>query len=338
MILGNLFKVANLIITKGLSVNYALKFLLYSLPTFICLGIPVASLIASLMSLGKMAQDNEIIALQTSGFSFLKIIEPLIIVGIILVLISLILFFQVIPTSLYLQRSTIKRMAKETPQAFFEPGSFINVFKDTLIFVYNVRGNNLYNIFIYKLEGDKTRTIFAPKAKFIITEENKVKLKLMDGVSDEIDPQNPNKFYKLKFKNLFLTLDMKKREKMAKKPKDMTWQEIKNHLNDSPVNIPFKIEFYKRINMSLMPLLFIILGAGLTQKIHIKSKSLNICLGFIIAGLFYILLIFMQGLSIQNKIAPFWGLSIPSLIFGILGVYLLFKDDISRTLYSYKLD
>ena len=92
--------------------------------------------------------------------------------------------------------------------------------------------NKMYNVRIYEPQGDRpTRTIIAKRGEFIaIPEKSLVKLKLIDGTSDEPDPESPTKFFKLNFKTYFITLNMaqsQKGEKIDKKPKDMTMVELK---------------------------------------------------------------------------------------------------------------
>lgn len=326
-LLGNFFKLAEMIIKKGLNIGYAVKLLLWGLPSLLNFALPIAGLLGCFLSLGRMHNDNEIVAIKTSGINFRNFIMPIIILGVILSLSSFVLFFNIIPEARYNQRSILKKIGILSPQTLFEPGTFINAFKDTMVFVYDVKGNTLYNIFIYKSEEGKTRTIFAKKAKFI-TENNSVKLKLEDGVSDQIDPENPDQFYKMKFKISFIKLDLETDKQVSKRAKDMNWDNLVKNLQtlEGKDRIPFSIELSKRINMSLWPLLFLVLGTGLAQKIKIRSKSMNFCVGFLISGLFYICYLFTQGLSVQSKLPPPVALSLPTVIFAAVGIYFLYKE------------
>ncbi len=324
--LGSLFKLADLVIRKNLNIGYALQLLGWGLPSVLSFAIPISSLLGSLLSLGRMHTDNEILILRASGFHFVRFVSPVLIVGLILSLFSFILFSETIPQARYEQRNVLKKMGSLSPQTLFEPGTFINAFKDCLVFVYDVKSNILYNVFIYKNESGRTRTIFAKKANFIVKKDS-LKMKLYQGVSDEIDPQNPDRFYKMRFKTMFLTLKLKSSQKINKRPKDMEWQELitKSKKVIPPERIAYVLEMSKRVNMSLWPFVFTFLGVSLSQKIRIRSRSLNFCIGFLISGLFYIFFLLMQGLSIQNKINPWWGLSLPSVLLLIIGTILLFK-------------
>jgi lipopolysaccharide export system permease protein len=60
------------------------RYFLYSVPGMISMSLPMASLIAGLLSLGNLSRHNEIIAMRASGVSLAKIVAPLIVGGILI--------------------------------------------------------------------------------------------------------------------------------------------------------------------------------------------------------------------------------------------------------------
>jgi lipopolysaccharide export system permease protein len=58
-------------------------FFLYSIPGMISLSLPMATLIATLLSLGNLSRHNEIIAMRASGVSLTRIIAPLLGAGLL---------------------------------------------------------------------------------------------------------------------------------------------------------------------------------------------------------------------------------------------------------------
>jgi len=58
-------------------------FFLYSIPSMISMSLPMATLIATLLSLGNLSRHNEIIAMRASGVSLTKIIIPLLAGGLL---------------------------------------------------------------------------------------------------------------------------------------------------------------------------------------------------------------------------------------------------------------
>jgi len=78
-ILGNLFKLAELIIKKGLNIVYALRLLLWGLPSLLNFALPIAGLLGCFLSLGRMHTDNEITAIKTAGINYRTFILPILI-------------------------------------------------------------------------------------------------------------------------------------------------------------------------------------------------------------------------------------------------------------------
>jgi len=302
--LGNLFVLADSVIRKGLPLVNAFKSLLWGIFSSLNYSIPTSCLLACFLSIGRMSQDNEILALKTAGLSFLKIVLPLLILGVLLSFFSIYLYLDFIPSMHFKQRKALKEILKKNPTILFEPASFIDNFKGFLIFVYEVRDNKLFNVFIY--EKNSKRTIFSKEAEFLyLKDEGKVKLKLHDGVYDEINPQYPNRFIKVRFDNMFLNLDLKKERSISKKLKDMKFSELRMLLKYKKDILGVKLEMVKRISMGLFPFFFILFGVNVAQKLHIRSKSLNILLGFLVSSLFYAFFLFLVGLASQKKVTPF---------------------------------
>ena len=75
---------------KGLDVGTILEYLFLNLAWIIALSVPMAVLLASLMTFGRMSEDNEINAMRSSGISFLSIIRSPLMFG---VLVALVLTF-----------------------------------------------------------------------------------------------------------------------------------------------------------------------------------------------------------------------------------------------------
>jgi lipopolysaccharide export system permease protein len=60
------------------------RYFLYSVPGMISMALPMATLIAALLSLGNLSRYNEIIAMRASGVSLVTIVSPLLVGGILI--------------------------------------------------------------------------------------------------------------------------------------------------------------------------------------------------------------------------------------------------------------
>lgn len=76
-------KADNFIKNKA-SINEIIFYFLYSLPAMTAPMLPIAALIAALLSLGNLSRHNEIIAMRASGVSLFSIIAPVVMGGVLI--------------------------------------------------------------------------------------------------------------------------------------------------------------------------------------------------------------------------------------------------------------
>lgn len=72
------------LVGKGLSFSIILEFLGWGSATLIPMTLPLATLLASIMTMGSLGENNELLAMKAAGISLKRIITPLIYVSIII--------------------------------------------------------------------------------------------------------------------------------------------------------------------------------------------------------------------------------------------------------------
>lgn len=70
------------LVGKGLSLWVILEFLMWGSCTILPLAMPLATLIASIMTLGNMGESNELLAMNAAGISLKRVLIPLIVVSV----------------------------------------------------------------------------------------------------------------------------------------------------------------------------------------------------------------------------------------------------------------
>ena len=73
---GVMFDLIRKIVEYGLPLLQALQALIYSLPSFLVLSFPMAVLLSTLLSYGKLSANSELLALKSLGISKTRIIAP----------------------------------------------------------------------------------------------------------------------------------------------------------------------------------------------------------------------------------------------------------------------
>ncbi len=309
-LLGNLIQLTNLVINKGVSIVTVGRAFLLMIPVFLGYTIPIAALISVILAFSRFSADNEIIALRASGVHLGRLLTPLIILGLIASLSLIVLNERIIPYAHHEQRRVLKNIGTENPTALLEAGMFIHAFNSQIIFIHKIEGNQMSNITIYQPQPDgPTRTIIARRGEFTpVPGGNQIKLKLMEGTSDEPNLENPNNFYKLNFKDYFMTLDLSKDKKeIRKKPQSMNFKELKAEINKLErlfVDTKrLRTEYFRKITWSFSPLIFILIGFPLAVITNRREKSANIVLAIICFALYYLISLGCEALS-KKGIAP----------------------------------
>jgi len=336
ILVGNLKRIADLIINKGVDIFSVMKIFLFLMPYIATYTLPISALIAVLLSLGRFSGDNEIIAIRSSGINLFRLIAPLLIVGLIFSLGLAIFNDKAVSYSHFAYRKTLKEIGIKNPTAAFEEGVFINSFQKYVLFIYHVdqKKNRLNNIRIYEPQGEDkpTRTIVAKSGEFIaLPDKNMIKLKLIDGTSDEPDPENPTNFYKLNFRSYFMNLNLAQMQEriVDKKTKEMSIRELKaeaKKLIKSGINpIPLVVEIHKKFAMAFSCFVFMLLGVSLGIITRRREKTVNIGMAILIIICYYPFFIGCEALAIQGYLPAALAMWLPNIIFGSIGAYLTYK-------------
>lgn len=332
-LLGNLVQLANLVINKGVSLGLIGKIFLLYIPVLLGYTLPIACLISVILAFSRMSFDNEILAIRANGIHLKRILAPFIFVGLILSLLSIILNEKIIPYAHYEQKKMLKNLGAQNPTALLEAGLFIHAFKGQILFIHKIEGNKMYNVTIYQPQpdGKPTRTIIAKRGEFTaVPGKDQIKLKLIDGTSDEPNLKDPSSFYKLNFQNYFMTLDLSEKTKtVEKKPRSMTLRELteeKLRLQEMSVETArLDTEFHRKISWSFSALIFVLLGLPIAVITHRREKSANVILAIFCAAFYYLISLGCEAIGVKNLVPAALIMWVPNMLAGTLALVLNVK-------------
>ena len=190
-----LWKYIDDLIGKGLDISQVSELMIYSIARFVPLALPIAVLISSVMVLGKLGENYELAALQSSGISLISIMKPIFVL-IVLISISSFLFSNyVMPIANFKGGSLLYDIKKKKPAINIKEGIFYNDIDGFSIKIGSKDDDVLNDILIYDHKenlGNK-KVISAKSGKMKITDDEKyMELYLFDGNS-YIEIENNNK-------------------------------------------------------------------------------------------------------------------------------------------------
>ena len=127
LLLNDLFFVARQAIEKDLGLAIVLQILALKVPSLLVLAVPVGTLLGSLIVIGRLSADGEIIALQTSGLGPFQLVRPLALHGLVAFAAGFLIYAYLQPWAGYQLRAlqgrvvTARTVASEIrPRVFFD--------------------------------------------------------------------------------------------------------------------------------------------------------------------------------------------------------------------------
>lgn len=207
LLMDQLFRLIDLFVRKGISLLIVGQILIYNLPLIISYTTPMAILIAIVMNFGRFSHDNEILALKTSGVSFLKMmVTPAI--AIAFIMISLIIFNNFfLPEANHRGRNLMYDIARKKPAIRLPDGVFTNEFPGYTIYIAKKieKTGEIFDVTIYDLRNNAIIT--APSGNLQSIEADDImQFILLNGEIHQLIENS--KYQKTKFTRQIINIPM----------------------------------------------------------------------------------------------------------------------------------
>jgi lipopolysaccharide export system permease protein len=88
LLIDRIYNLTDLVITKGVPLHLVMQLLVFTMPSFLALTLPMALLVAVLLAGGRLAGDLEVVAFQASGVGPLRLFSPVMAVALVVTLAS----------------------------------------------------------------------------------------------------------------------------------------------------------------------------------------------------------------------------------------------------------
>jgi len=219
LLMQSVWKYIDDLIGKGLEWTVIVELAFYSIPTLVPLALPLAILLSSLMTFGKLGESYELTALKSSGISLYKIMRPLFVTVSIIAIAAFFFSNHVIPYSNMKFKTLLYDIMNKKLALNMREGVFFNDIEGYSIKVNHKSedGNLLEDLLIYdhSEKMGNTKVIKAKSGKMYTAGNDRyLYLELFDGYSyEEVDPKNPKKridlpFARSSFKTQKIRFDM----------------------------------------------------------------------------------------------------------------------------------
>jgi lipopolysaccharide export system permease protein len=207
MLLDRILDLMNLIIEKNLDFLTTTTIFGLSLPFMLALTIPMAILLATIMSFSRLSVDNELIAFKSCGINIYTLMRPTVIAAFFLSLFMIYFNNTILPETNHQLKNKMIEVGYRRPVTAIKPRVFNSLEKYTIYAKQRV-GEELRGIMIYNHNGLKyPETITAKRGKIELSNNgNSLMATLYDGEMHTRDEQQPAKYQIRTFKKFVLNL------------------------------------------------------------------------------------------------------------------------------------
>ena len=223
----------------------------------------MAVLLTSLMTFGRMSEDNEIDALKSSGISYYSLMISPLFFGIFITFLLVLFNNYILPEMNFKARLLSGDIYKKRPMMNIEPGIFIDALPNYNIIIGGKSNGVMSDVRIFSKVNKKSQVSIYAKTGNINTLSNAFLLTLYDGEIHELENDQYNNYRRIIFKkhNIKIPADnilLNRRDSSNRTDREMTIPMIKEKVEsyNKRINVvKSRIEgiFYKTTNDSLFP-------------------------------------------------------------------------------------
>jgi len=334
LLMGRILQLMDLMINKGVGVIDISRLVLYLMPPFLLITVPISLLIAILIGVGRLSADNEITTLKSAGMSISRIMLPIMGASIIAAIITAFIGLYFVPYGNTATRDLLFTIAKQKASIGIKEKVFNDDFKGLVLYADKIplHGDYMEGVFISdnRLVKDPT-TIVAEKGYLVSNPASMtVTLRLRNGSTHSVD-SNLKTYKRMDFSSYDINLDLsspmeKEGTGTDKKSREMNIQELlersKKLDSSSALKRELVIEINKKFSIPLSCIVFAILGLPLSIGQVRSGKSRGFTVGLLVIMIYYVLQLGGEGLGETGRISPVIGTWAPNIILGITGIAL----------------
>ena len=249
---------------KGLDLITILEYLFLNLAWILALSVPMAVLLATLMTFGRLSEDNEINAMRASGIGFLTIMRAPILFGIIITL--LLIYFNnfILPEMNFKARLLSGDIYRKRPDMNIEPGIFLDNLPDySMIVGGKSKKGIMTDVRIFSKGSKEAQTSIHANSGNLNTLEDAFLLTLYDGEIHELGQKDYTYYRRIIFDKHVINIPAKdlllnRRDSTNRSHREMTVPMMLKKINsyEKRLNIVYKRlsgNFFRTFGDSILP-------------------------------------------------------------------------------------
>jgi lipopolysaccharide export system permease protein len=354
LFISQIFRLADILMSEGIDTILVGKFALCLLPALLSFTIPCAVLVGVLISFGRLASDNEILAIRTGGIHLMTIFRPVIFAGFLISMFMLVLNYHILPN---MNLKSMDYLYQIEFQLFntLRPGRFYDEMgteDNDITFYYGSRDpktGDLLNIHMKIVASPQQWTgaqaeerqkrgvetlLLAERGRILIEKETRaIQFHFFNGSLHPLDREKPAQnnvvFFKELVRVMSPSMHRMKEGVYQKKNKEMTVPELianikRNRDVSRKIVNESRVALLQRFSNPLACLALILIGMPLAVYIRPSGKSAGFAISFGLLFVYYLLMKWGASLGEVNHPLTSFAIFSPNILLGSIGCVLIY--------------
>lgn len=341
--IGYLSDLTNKMVEADLPLMQALEVLLLKVPEFTAYALPISVMLATLLTYGRLSNDNELTALRGCGLSLYRLVAPALVLSLVVSAITFVFSEMVVPTANY--RATailVEYLQEDHPfwqnkdifypdyEQFVLPNGETGKRLKHLFFAEQFDGKHLRTLTVLEwIEARLNRIVVSDSATWNASAE---RWDFFNGTIYKLAPDaSYQESYPFKHRQLSLTKAPFEFALQGRDPYEMNIVQAQQYLKilkmmgDEKKLRTFQVRIQQKIAFPFICIVFCLIGSALGASPQYMSRATGFGLCVVIIFIYYVFGFLMGSLGLIGLISPFLAAWLPNLLGLMMGGWLLYR-------------
>ena len=328
---GILFKLTQLISDYGISLWTASELFLLWLPGNIVYTFPLATLVAILITFGRLSGDSELVAMYAGGIGFRRLVVPMVAGGLLISITTAAVNELVVPACNRRAEDIVQaasiRSGKRIQEAVFLKDMDGDQVK-RLIYADRLdvgSGEMVRPTIIWFEKGEPLAVTVAKRGRW---QEDAGKWLLIDGSHKSL---RPDELASTRFERTVVDFHTSPNQivEQGRDPNEMTYRELQQRIRfilrqHRPAR-DLEVLLHQKFAIPFACLVFALIAPPLGMRSHRGSSAIGLGVAILIGFAYYVVGNYLAIVAQQGHLSALWAAWLPNIATAVIGLTLIFK-------------
>lgn len=337
-------RLTEFVLVHGVKLATVLEMMGYLSTSFLPILFPMSLIFTVILTYGRLSSDSEVVALKASGLNMFSIAAPALFLSLLVCIASLVTSFQIAPWGNRQFELLVSKLGAMKPGFALKEGTFAEGFFDLVVFAEKIDSETgeMQHVFIYDERNPESPLTVVSQTGQVIQDPNhpghEATLRLTSGAIHRTTDQKHTQID-------FETYDVQLNDPIAEStsqasPTSMSYGELMASINEAKKTLEeprsagwmrdLKMEYHRRIAVSLACILFSIIGVSLgtvTNRRNVKSGGAVLSIGLIVV--YWVLHVAAEGMARSAIVPVSVSMWLANFVLAVAAVYLVKRSWLS---------